>query len=105
MPFGDQVLEWWSAGALAAARLGDRYAFLASALGTLGDDAPPPDTVEGALSALPWDHALIDARRLAGSLAEPVKRVSEDFAYFPLDPAHLSLIDGVVFLKQAAKPE
>ncbi len=105
MPFGDQVLEWWSAGSLAAAHLGDRYAFLASALGTLGDDAPPPDTVEGVLSTLPWDHTLIDARRLAGSLTKPVKRVSEDFAYFPLDPAHLDLIDGVVFLKQAAKPD
>ncbi|MEV5410050.1 erythromycin esterase family protein [Thermopolyspora sp. NPDC052614] len=104
MPFGDRVLRWWSAGALAATHLRDRYAFLASALGTLGDDTPPPDTVEGALSTLPWDHALIDARRLAGSLARPVQRVSQDFAYFPLDPARLDHIDGVVFLKQVAGP-
>ncbi|MER6512382.1 erythromycin esterase family protein [Nonomuraea sp. NPDC001636] len=100
MPFGDQRLEWWSAGAIAAAHLGDRYAYLASAFGTTGDDTPPPDTVEGVLSALPWDHAVIDARRLAGIVAGPARRVSQDFAYFPLDPSHLGAIDGVVFLKQ-----
>ncbi|MEV3984834.1 erythromycin esterase family protein [Nonomuraea sp. NPDC049758] len=100
MPFGDQRLEWWSAGAIAAAHLGDRYAYLASAFGTTGDDTPSPDTVEGVLSALPWDHSVIDARRLAGIVTDPARRVSQDFAYFPLDPSHLGTIDGVVFLKQ-----
>ncbi|MEV7009288.1 erythromycin esterase family protein [Streptosporangium sp. NPDC051022] len=103
MPLGDQLLEWWSAGAITAAHLGDRYAFLASALGTAGDDAPPPDTVEGILSTLPWDHSLIDARRLAETIAKPAPRTSRDFAYFPLDPAHLDTIDGIVFLKQAVR--
>ncbi|MFI0420739.1 erythromycin esterase family protein [Spongiactinospora sp. 9N601] len=101
MAFGEQSLEWWSAGAITATRLGDRYAFLATAFGTAGDDAPPPDTVEGVLSALPWDHALIDARRLAEAVTEPAPRVSQDFAYFPLDPAHLGAIDGIVFLRKA----
>ncbi|RGA05113.1 erythromycin esterase family protein [Microbispora triticiradicis] len=101
MPFGDQTLEWWSAGAITGAHLGDRYAFLASALGTTGDDTPPPDTVEGVLSTLPWDRALVDARRLAQAVTEPTPRVSEDFRYFPLDPARLDTIDGVVFLKRA----
>ncbi|WP_309239828.1 erythromycin esterase family protein [Actinomadura sp. J1-007] len=41
MSFGEHVVEWWSAGALTAAHLGDRYAFLASAFGTAGGDAPP----------------------------------------------------------------
>ncbi|WP_436763184.1 erythromycin esterase family protein [Streptosporangium sp. V21-05] len=100
MPFGDQRLEWWSAGAIAGAHLGDRYAFLASALGTAGDDTPPPDTVEGMLSTLPWDRSLVDARRLAEAVTEPAPRVSQDFAYFPLDPARLGMIDGVVFLKR-----
>jgi erythromycin esterase-like protein len=103
MPFGDQRLEWWSAGAITATHLGDRYAFLASALGTAGDDTPPPDTVEGILSTLPWDHCLIDARRLAAAITKPAPRISHDFAYFPLDPAHLDMIDGVVFLKQAVR--
>jgi erythromycin esterase-like protein len=103
MPFGDQQLEWWSAGAITATHLGDRYAFLASALGTAGDDTPPPDTIEGILSTLPWNHCLVDARRLARAVTEPTRRVSHDFAYFPLDPAHLDMIDGVVFLKRAVK--
>ncbi|WP_155344339.1 erythromycin esterase family protein [Acrocarpospora pleiomorpha] len=103
MPFGDQTLEWWSAGAITGTHLGDRYAFLASALGTTGDDTPPPDTVEGLLSTLPWDHSLIDARRLAETLTKPAPRISHDFAYFPLDPAQLHLIDGIVFLKQAVR--
>lgn len=103
MPLGDQQLEWWSAGAITAAHLGDRYAFLASAFGTTGDGAPPPDTVEGILSALPWDHALVDARRLAEAITKPASRISRDFAYFPLDPTHLDMIDAIVFLKQAVR--
>ncbi|MGV9306473.1 erythromycin esterase family protein [Nonomuraea sp. NPDC003727] len=103
MAFGDQVLEWWSAGAITATHLGDRYAFLASALGTVGDDTPPPDTVEGILSTLPWDHSLIDARRMAEAVTKPTSRTSHDFAYFPLNPDQLDMIDGVVFLKQAVR--
>ncbi|MFF4417704.1 erythromycin esterase family protein [Streptosporangium sp. NPDC001559] len=100
MPFGGQTLRWWGAGAITAARLGDRYAFLASAFGTVGDDAPPPDTVEGALSALPWERCLLDARRLAETVTGSLPRRSRDFAYFPLDPARLGTIDGVVFLRR-----
>lgn len=103
MSFGDQRLEWWSAGAITGTHLGDRYAFLASALGTVGDDTPSPDTVEGLLCTLPWDHSLVDARRLAEAMAEPAPRISPDFAYFPLDPAQLGMIDGIVFLKQAVR--
>ncbi|MFI1992945.1 erythromycin esterase family protein [Actinoplanes sp. NPDC020271] len=98
MSLGEQRVEMWSAGAILTARLGARFAFLASAFGVAGNDVPPPDTVEGVLSALPWDAALVDARGLAGS----VPRVSTDFAYFPLDPAHLDLIDGVLFLREAS---
>lgn len=105
MSFGDHAVEWWSAGALTAAHLGDRYAFLASAFGTAGGDVPPPDTVEGVLSTLPWDRSLIDARRLAGTLAKATPRVSHDFAYFPLDPARLDEIDGIVFVKRAVELE
>ncbi|MFI7444803.1 erythromycin esterase family protein [Nonomuraea indica] len=103
MPFGDQRLEWWSAGAIAATHLGDQYAFLASAFGTVGDDTPSPDTVEGILSTLPWDQSLIDAGRLAEAVPQAAPRVSQDFAYFPLDPAQLHRADGLVFLKQAVR--
>jgi erythromycin esterase-like protein len=103
MSLGDRQVEMWSAGAITAARLGDRYAFLASAFGAVGDNTPPPDTVEGILATLPWDNSLVDARRLAQTITTPAPRISHDFAYFPLDPAQLDMIDGVVFLKQALK--
>jgi len=97
-------LEWWSAGALVSAHLGDGYAFLATALGTIrhqGVGTPSPDTVEGLLYALPEDRFLIDAPRLAASLADrrPAPRVSPYYGYSPLDPAHLADNDGIVFVK------
>ncbi|WP_030175980.1 erythromycin esterase family protein [Streptomyces sp. NRRL S-813] len=97
-------VEWWSAGALVSARLGEEYAFLATALGTIrhqGVEAPPPDTVEGLLYALPEDRCVIDAHRLATALddARPAPRVSPWFGYAPLDPAHLADTDGIVFVK------
>ncbi|MFB7255791.1 erythromycin esterase family protein [Streptomyces nojiriensis] len=105
MRMGGRPLEWWSAGALVSARLGTEYAFLATALGTIrhrGVDAPPPDTLEGLLYALPDDRCVVDAGRLAASLGDapaPAPRVSPWFGYAPLDPAHLATIDGVVFIR------
>ncbi|MBL1098487.1 erythromycin esterase family protein [Streptomyces coffeae] len=104
MRMGDLPLEWWSAGALVSAHLGEGYAFVAMALGTMrhqGVDTPPPDTVEGVLYALPEDRYVIDAPRLATVLGDtrPAPRVSPYFGYFPLDPAHLAENDGIVFLK------
>jgi erythromycin esterase-like protein len=98
------LLEWWSAGALVSARLGKEYAFLATALGTIrhqGVDTPPPDTVEGLLYALPQDRCVVDAPRLATALSDtrPAPRVSTWYGYSPLDPAHLSGYDGIVFVK------
>jgi erythromycin esterase-like protein len=100
LSLGDRQVHMWSAGAITATRLGDRYAYLASAFGVVGDDIPAPDTVEGILTALPWDNSLVDARRLARTISASAPRVSADFAYFPLDPTQLDLIDGIVFLKQ-----
>jgi erythromycin esterase-like protein len=104
MRMGGTPLEWWSAGALVSARLGEEYAFVATALGTIrhrGVDTPPQDTLEGLLYALPEDHCVIDARRLATALADtrPAPRVSPWFGYAPLDPAHLADSDGIVFVK------
>ncbi|MEU8896183.1 erythromycin esterase family protein [Nocardia sp. NPDC048505] len=103
MSFGDHQLTWWSAGAIAATRLGPRYAFLASAFGTLGDDVPPADSLEGLLSTLQQDRALLDARALAAALPPTTRRPSHDFAYFPLDPDQLHLVDGVLFLDEAVE--
>ncbi|MEV5019490.1 erythromycin esterase family protein [Streptomyces sp. NPDC053780] len=97
-------VAWWSAGALVSARLGEEYAFVATALGTIrhqGVDTPPPGTLEGHLYALPEDRRVVDAGRLASALGDPrpAPRVSPWFGYAPLDPAHLDTIDGVVFIK------
>ncbi|MFB6819083.1 erythromycin esterase family protein [Streptomyces sp. NPDC056347] len=104
MRMGGLPLEWWSAGALVDARLGTRYAFLATALGTIrhrGVDVPSPDSVEGLLYALPQEHCLVDAGRLASALGDtlPAPRVSPYYGYASFDPAHLAGVDGVVFVR------
>jgi erythromycin esterase-like protein len=106
MQMGDLPLEWWSAGAIVGAQLGDGYAFLATALGTNrnhGVDTPPPDTIEGLLYALPEDRYVVDARQLAAILGDvtPAPRVSPWYGYSPLDPAHLASTDGILFVKNA----
>ncbi len=108
MRMGGLPVEWWSAGSIVSARMGEGYAFLATALGTIphqGVDAPPPDTVEGLLYALPRQRYLVDARRLAAALADatPAPRVSPWYGYSPLDPAHLAGNDGIVFVKDARR--
>ncbi|MGV9627189.1 erythromycin esterase family protein [Streptomyces sp. NPDC003487] len=101
-------VEWWSAGALVSARLGQQYAFVASALGTIrhqGVDTPPPDTLEGLLYALPEDRCLLATAALATALGEPrpAPRVSPWFGYAPLDPAHLDTIDATVFVRDVTR--
>jgi erythromycin esterase-like protein len=104
MRLGGVPQEWWSAGAIINAQLGEGYAVIATALGTLrhhGVDTPPPDTIEGLLYALPEDRYVIDARRLAAILDDvtPTPRVSPWFGYSPLNPAHLASNDGIVFVR------
>lgn len=106
MQMGGLPLEWWSAGAIVSAQLGEGYAFMATALGTIrhhGVQTPPPDTIEGLLYALPEDRYVVDARRLAAILGDvtPAPRVSPWFGYSPLDPAHVASNDGIVFVKDA----
>ncbi|GGK00121.1 erythromycin esterase [Pilimelia anulata] len=108
MRMDGQPLRWWSAGAIAATRLGPAYAFLATAVGTLRDHgvgAPPADTVEGLLYALPDDRRLVDPGELAAVLGDtaPAARVSPWHGYAPLDPAHLANHDGIVFVKDARR--
>ncbi|MFD8921409.1 erythromycin esterase family protein [Streptomyces sp. NPDC059569] len=108
MRMGDMPLEWWSAGALVSVRLGEEYAFVATALGTVrhqGVDTPPPDTVEGLLYAHPEDRYVVDPRRLAAALGDtrPAPRVSPWFGYAPFDPAHLADSDCIVFVKDVTR--
>ncbi|MFI7698538.1 erythromycin esterase family protein [Nonomuraea sp. NPDC049480] len=108
LKLGDLPLEWWSAGAIVDARLGDRYAFLASALGTVRHQSlgvPHPDTLEGLLYTLPGNRYVIDAPRLAAALdgagrkPAPRKDMSADYLYITLDPDHVGENDGIVFVK------
>ncbi len=104
MRMGGQRLEWWSAGAIAHTCLGEEYGFLATAFGTMrhqGVDVPPPDTLEGALYALPAETCLVNASEAAAALTatDPVRRTSPYFGYAPLDPAHVARVDGIVFMK------
>jgi erythromycin esterase-like protein len=104
MHMGGHPHQWWSAGAMVSAHLGDGYAVLATAVGTLrhhGVDTPPPDTIEGLLYARPDDGYVVDARHLATVLgdATPVPRVSPWYGYSPLDPAHAATNDGIVFVR------
>ncbi|MER5730650.1 erythromycin esterase family protein [Streptomyces sp. NPDC002138] len=108
MQMWEGPVEWWSAGALVSARLGEEYAFVATALGTIrhqGVDTPPPDTVEGLLYTLPESRYVVDAPRLASALAatRPAPRVSPWLGYAPLDPAHLADSDAIVFLKDVPR--
>ncbi|WP_238010949.1 erythromycin esterase family protein [Dactylosporangium sp. AC04546] len=109
MRMGDLPLQWWSAGALSAARLGTGYAFLATALGTIrhqGVGTPPPDTVEGHLYATGEDRFLVDPRTLAATFTAgpPAPRGSEWFGYAGLDPAHLTGTDGIVYVRDCPAP-
>ncbi|MGW1344212.1 erythromycin esterase family protein [Kribbella sp. NPDC002412] len=104
MRLGDQIPEWWSAGAILSAHLGTGYAFLATALGTIphqGVDTPPPNTIEGLLYPLPEDTYLLDPHQLADLTLVP--RVSPWYGYSPLDPAHLTNTDGIVFVKETRR--
>ncbi len=66
MRMGGERLEWWSAGSLVDARLGEAYGFLATAFGTLrhqGVGAPPPT---------PWRGPCTGTGRRAAWWAGPV---------------------------------
>lgn len=93
---GDELLEWWSAGAIAAEQLGEGYAFLACAMGAApgkGLGAPTPGTAEG---SLPAGRVLVDPQVLRGTAART--DVTPEMGYFPIDPDHLDGSDAIVYL-------
>ena len=112
--WGGGTVSWWGAGAITAARMGDRYAFLASALGSApnwGLGVPSPDTLEGALYAVAEGCCIFDSKRLAEVLRgrspklTPRTDASNNHGYFALDPDRLDGTDGVVFIKDIPSPQ
>lgn len=109
---GETLVSWWSAGAIAAAQMGNRYAFLASALGSAPDHGlgvPEPDTLEGALYAAVAGRCIFDSKRLGDALRDKATgltpRTDASTNYFPLDPDRLDGTDGVVFIKDTVGRE
>ncbi|MBG0561544.1 erythromycin esterase family protein [Actinoplanes aureus] len=100
MTFGGGRQRWWSAGAILSSHLGDRYAFAAGNFGSLGDDVPPAGTLEGTLSALPYDRAVIDPGRLTAAYD---RRTPADFTYASIDPATIDRINALIFIKHVVR--
>ena len=107
------TVSWWSAGAISSAQMCDRYAFLASALGSAPDQGlgvPNPDTLEGALYAVVEDRCIFDSKRLAETVRgrspklTPRTDASTNHGYFALDPDRLDGADGIVFVKDIPLP-
>jgi erythromycin esterase-like protein len=91
-------LEWFGAGAILAALLGDKYAVIAGSLGAsaaLGLEAPAEDTYEGRLGAATGEGPLL----VAGSIDLADLRVRDDMTpeqgYFPLDGETVAHSDAI----------
>lgn len=108
MTMAGTLLEWWSAGAHLSCRLGERYAFIAGDLGSApekGIGEPAPDTLAGALMTLTGPASLMTSRALTAALPQtwaPRTDLPARAGYSPLKAQHLSLTDGVLFVKNAA---
>lgn len=101
MNLGPLRVEWWSAGAHLSTRLGEKYAFIASTLGSgAGLPEPAPDTLEGFLSQWTSTPALYPTRhrRLPDTLK---RRTDTDYRYQALRPEFLHEADGLLFIPTA----
>jgi erythromycin esterase-like protein len=105
---GDLALEWWSAGAIIGAQLGEQYAVMVSDLGTApqqGLNAAAPNTLEGTLSALPESGYVFRSGSLTTALRSTAPKLvlrtdsAPNNGYFPLDPDRLQETDGVIFIR------
>lgn len=102
MTMAGMDLTWFSAGAIVATLLGDRYAVIAGSLGAspaLGIEAPEPTTYEGRLqqrTGLP--------RYLAAAEVEPAGQRTHDYRYFPLDQATVDQADAVLHIPTGVDP-
>ncbi len=85
--FGTMNLEWCPAGVHLATRMGERYAFIATAIGQgSGLPVPLPTTLEGWLNQQTSSPRLYTSQALLRNLPSSLK------------PEHLQQTDGVFFL-------
>ncbi|WP_431773281.1 erythromycin esterase family protein [Streptomyces cucumeris] len=99
----DMDLGWFGAGAIVGALLGERYAFVAGALGrsaALGVGEPGPDTYEGALQSRGTAWALAAAATLPPS-ARTRDDATDVLGYYPLDARTLDEAAGVLHISDA----
>ncbi|REE73757.1 erythromycin esterase [Rhodococcus wratislaviensis] len=96
-------LHWWCAGAHLDVRLGDAYTVIGSAVGEApghGIGQPPPGTLEDRLFAV-GESCLVPAAPVARRIGDVEKRAdpSGNSTYFPLDPAGVGELDGILFVR------
>ncbi|MFZ0217969.1 MAG: DUF6194 family protein [Candidatus Dormiibacterota bacterium] len=108
----DMDLEWFSAGAILASLVGERYVFIAGSLGasaTLELSAPSAGTFEGALQQAMRGCALFHATPLNAALGADAGKlhvrtdVTAELGYFPLDAATLGHSNGVLHVASSSK--
>ncbi|CAM3949514.1 erythromycin esterase family protein [Kibdelosporangium persicum] len=104
LDFAGAVREFWCAGAIVSAEVGDQYAFIATGMGTAPNPnvgAPDPDTLEGYLSTLPGDSFVVRSADIDTTGLKP--RTTGNFSYIPLDPAHVRDTDGILFVRNVPR--
>ncbi|HEV7710951.1 MAG TPA: erythromycin esterase family protein [Asanoa sp.] len=101
-------LEWSSAGSIASALLGDRYAVIIGSLGasaTLGLQPAAAGTFEAALTEALNGTSVFDRTRLTEALAgrSPTSRTdaTPEQGYFPLDEPTIAQCDAVLHIPTA----
>jgi erythromycin esterase-like protein len=100
--FGTMNLAWCPAGVHLAARVGERYAFIATTLGEgAGLPVPLPTTLEGWLNQQTSSPHLYATQALVRVLPPSLTKrtdTSGNRGYSPLKPEHLQQTNGVFFL-------
>ncbi|SEJ58837.1 Erythromycin esterase homolog [Deinococcus reticulitermitis] len=108
MKMGELRVKWWSAGAHVSLRLGERYTFIAGDLGRApgkGVGSAAPGTLQGVLMNPAHPARLFRAEDLIAALPDPLeprRDAPSQAGYFPLEARHLPLMDGLLFLSEAA---
>lgn len=98
--WGELHVRWWSAGAIAATRLGPEYAVIAVDAGSVPDagiPAPPAETLQAHFAG----NTLHPAEELLESGLPARTDTADNPRYAPLGQAALAGVDAVAFLPKA----